>query len=42
MPRALARVMLANPRVIKRPVVEWGDGEITVGFDEGDWSTRAA
>ena len=35
-------VLLANPSVIKRPVVEWGDGEITVGFDAADWSTRAA
>jgi Spx/MgsR family transcriptional regulator len=26
-------LMLANPSVIKRPVVVWGDGAITVGFD---------
>jgi arsenate reductase len=33
-------VMLANPSVIKRPVVEWEDGAITVGFDADDWSRR--
>lgn len=27
-------LMLRQPSVIKRPVVEWGDGEVTVGFSE--------
>jgi Spx/MgsR family transcriptional regulator len=27
-------LMLAQASVIKRPVVEWADGSITVGFDE--------
>ena len=27
-------LMLANPSVVKRPVVVWGDGCVTVGFDE--------
>lgn len=31
-------LMLAQPSVIKRPVVEWPDGRITVGFDEKGWS----
>jgi len=31
-------VMLANPSVVKRPVVIWGDGRVTVGFDESQWS----
>jgi len=31
-------LMLAQPSVIKRPVVEWGDGRITVGFDAGRWA----
>jgi len=31
-------VMLAQPSTIKRPVVEWPDGSITVGFDEKRWS----
>jgi Spx/MgsR family transcriptional regulator len=27
-------VMLQHTSVIKRPVVEWADGSVTVGFDE--------
>lgn len=27
------RLMLAQPSLIKRPVVEWPGGQITVGFD---------
>ncbi|HZT56262.1 MAG TPA: arsenate reductase [Burkholderiaceae bacterium] len=34
------RLMRAEPSVIKRPVVEWADGAVTVGFDAGDWSRR--
>ncbi len=30
-----AVVMTANPSCIKRPVVEWSAGEVTVGFSEG-------
>jgi arsenate reductase len=38
---ATAKVlMLAQPSVIKRPVVEWADGAITVGFDPIDWAAR--
>ncbi len=32
-------VALANPSVIKRPVVQWSDG-ITVGFDASAWQAR--
>ncbi len=32
-------LMAAQPGVIKRPVVEWGDA-ITVGFDAADWEKR--
>ena len=32
-------LMLAQPSVIKRPVVDWGT-QITVGFDEKNWSER--
>jgi len=32
-------LMLAQPSVIKRPVVDWGT-RITVGFDEKSWSER--
>jgi arsenate reductase (glutaredoxin) len=35
-------VMQMNPSVIKRPVVRWGDGQITVGFDAGVWAVRVA
>jgi arsenate reductase (glutaredoxin) len=33
-------VALANPSVIKRPVVQWADGRITVGFDAPAWQQR--
>ena len=36
---AARAVMLAQPSTVKRPVVEWPDGSITVGFDEKRWST---
>jgi arsenate reductase len=32
-------VALANPSVIKRPVVQWTNG-ITVGFDAAAWQAR--
>ena len=32
-------LMLAQPSVIKRPVVDWGDAT-TVGFDPLDWQQR--
>ena len=31
-------LLLAQPSVIKRPVVEWPDGRITVGFDPDLWA----
>jgi quaternary ammonium compound-resistance protein SugE len=31
-PPARAHVVLDPPSVVKRPVVEWADGEVTVGF----------
>lgn len=34
-------LLLQHASVIKRPVVEWADGAITVGFDAADWSARA-
>ena len=33
-------VMLAQPGVIKRPVVEWAGGTLTVGFDPAEWSAK--
>lgn len=35
--RALA---LDHPSVIKRPVVQWANGGITVGFDAAAWQQR--
>jgi arsenate reductase (glutaredoxin) len=32
-------LMLAQPSVVKRPVVDWGDG-LTVGFDSAVWAQR--
>jgi Spx/MgsR family transcriptional regulator len=33
-------LMAAQPSVIKRPVVQWADGSLSVGFDEADWRAR--
>lgn len=33
-------LLLEEPSLIKRPVVEWADGSITVGFDPADWVRR--
>jgi arsenate reductase-like glutaredoxin family protein len=32
--------MLDQPSVIKRPVVEWPDGSVSVGFDVERWAAR--
>jgi len=34
-------LMRAVPSVIKRPVVEWDDGRVTVGFDVAVWAGLA-
>jgi arsenate reductase len=39
--RSARALMLDQPSVIKRPVVDWDDGRITVGFDAATWSARA-
>ena len=31
------RVILRHSSVVKRPVVRWSDGQITVGFDASVW-----
>jgi len=36
------RLMQAETSVIKRPVVEWPDGAITVGFSPEAWMGRCA
>jgi arsenate reductase (glutaredoxin) len=33
-------LMLEQPSVIKRPVLQWPDGRVTVGFDAADWARR--
>lgn len=33
-------LMLAHPSVIKRPVVVWRDGGVSVGFDAASFSAR--
>ena len=33
-------LMRAHPSCIKRPVVDWADGAITVGFEAADWLAR--
>lgn len=33
-------LMRAQPSVIRRPVVRWPDGTLTVGFDADDWARR--
>jgi arsenate reductase-like glutaredoxin family protein len=32
--------MQEHASTIKRPVVEWADGKITVGFKADEWDTR--
>jgi arsenate reductase len=39
--RPALELMIANPSVIRRPVVEQG-GDLFVGFDAADWSRRFA
>lgn len=39
---AARALMLAQPSVIKRPLVRWGDGSVTVGFDSALWAQRIA
>ena len=34
------RLLLAQPSAIKRPVVQWSDGHVTVGFEEAQWAAR--
>ncbi len=33
-------LMLEQPSVIRRPVVEWSDGTVSAGFDPDDWKKR--
>ncbi|MES2977888.1 MAG: ArsC family reductase [Pseudomonadota bacterium] len=31
-------LMLSQPSIVKRPVVEWNNGKVTVGFVPADWA----
>lgn len=33
-------LVMGQPSLIKRPVVEWPNGSISVGFKEQDWAAR--
>ncbi|MBN8486636.1 MAG: ArsC family reductase [Burkholderiales bacterium] len=33
-------LMLKEPSLIRRPVVEWPDGQVSVGFSASDWAGR--
>ena len=33
-------MMLAQPSVIKRPVVQWRDGSVTVGLDAASFAAH--
>ena len=39
-PASASALMRAQPSAIKRPVVAWPDGSITVGFDPDDFARR--
>ena len=41
-PQGAQALMMTNPSVIKRPVVEWHNGDVTVGFDKDLWAAIAA
>ena len=34
------KLMLQAPSVIRRPVVEWPDGSVSIGFDASGWAAR--
>jgi Spx/MgsR family transcriptional regulator len=39
---AAAALVSTHPTVIRRPVIDWPDGRVTVGFDPGAWPGGAA
>lgn len=39
-PAGAQALAVAFPALIKRPVVEWPSGDVTVGFDPVDWARR--
>lgn len=41
-PQGAQKLALSNSSIIKRPVVQWPDGDVTVGFDALRWAEIAA
>lgn len=40
--RSAQALLQAHASLIKRPVVAWDDGEVSVGFDAARWAARLA
>ena len=40
-PAGAQALMAANPSIVKRPVVQWPKGGLTVGFDDVHWAEKA-
>ena len=40
-PQGAQQLALSNPSIIKRPVVQWPQGDVTVGFDDNRWAEIA-
>jgi Spx/MgsR family transcriptional regulator len=40
-PQGVQNLALDNPSIIKRPVVQWPKGDVTVGFDDTRWAEIA-
>jgi arsenate reductase len=40
-PQTAATMLVQHASAIKRPVVQWSDGAITVGFDAAAWAQRS-
>jgi arsenate reductase len=36
-PASARALMRAQPNLVRRPVIEWDDGRITVGFEPSNW-----
>ena len=41
-PQGIQALMVNNASLIKRPVVEWQNGDVTIGFDSDAWAAVAA
>ena len=41
-PLGAQTLAVANSSIIKRPVVQWPNGDVTVGFDSAQWAEIAA